>query len=122
MVIAKSLFGVASFLVLIFLFYVLMFGLTVYILILIIRALKKYINSNNTKENIIIQQSLGESIKEHRMRCNMTQEFVAEKLGVSRQAVSKWESGKSDPSTANLIALAKLYGISVEELLKNIQQ
>jgi len=51
----------------------------------------------------------------------MTQEFVAEKLGVSRQAVSKWESGKSDPSTANLIALAKLYGISVEELIKNIQ-
>ncbi len=121
MVVAKSLFGVAPFLVLIFLFYVLMFGLTVYILILIIRALKKYINSNNTKENIIIQQSLGESIKNHRMRCNMTQEFVAEKLGVSRQAVSKWESGKSDPSTANLIALAKLYGISIEELLKNIQ-
>ena len=116
-----SLFGVAPFLVLIFLFYGLMFGLTVYILILIIRALKKYITSNNTKENIIIQQSLGESIKEHRIRCNMTQEFVAEKLGVSRQAVSKWESGKSDPSTANLIALAKLYGISIEELLKNIQ-
>lgn len=115
-----SLFGGATILF-ILLFYVLMFGLTVYILILIIRALKKYINSNNTKESIIIQQSLGESIKTYRMKCNMTQEFVAEKLGVSRQAVSKWESGKSDPSTANLIALAKLYSISVEELLKNIQ-
>ena len=48
----------------------------------------------------------------------MTQEFVAETLGVSRQAVSKWESGASDPSTTNLIALAKLFGIEAEELLK----
>ena len=51
----------------------------------------------------------------------MTQEFVAEALGVSRQAVSKWESGASDPSTANLIALAKLFGATPEELLKEIQ-
>ena len=35
-----------------------------------------------------------------------------------RQAVSKWESGNSEPSTSNLFAIAKLYGISVEELLK----
>ena len=48
----------------------------------------------------------------------MTQEFVAESLGVSRQAVSKWESGASDPSTMNLMALAKLFGVSEEELLK----
>ncbi|HHX77896.1 MAG TPA: helix-turn-helix transcriptional regulator, partial [Firmicutes bacterium] len=39
----------------------------------------------------------------------MTQEFVAETIGVSRQAVSKWESGSSDPSTTNLMALAKLF-------------
>lgn len=103
------------------LFYGLIFVLTVYVLFLIIKALKKYINTNNNKESIMIQQSLGESIKKCRLRNNMTQEFVAEKLGVSRQAVSKWESGKSDPSTANLIALAKLYDVSVEELLKNIQ-
>jgi len=51
----------------------------------------------------------------------MTQEFVAEALGVSRQAVSKWENGTSDPNTSNLIALAKLYGISAEELLKNVE-
>ena len=47
----------------------------------------------------------------------MTQEFVAEAIGVSRQAVSKWESGATDPSTSNLLALAKLYGVSVTELL-----
>ena len=50
----------------------------------------------------------------------MTQEFVADRLGVSRQAVSKWENGISDPSTSNLIALAKLYGVSVEEILDKI--
>ena len=48
----------------------------------------------------------------------MTQEFVAEALGVSRQAVSKWETGTADPSTSNLIALAKLFGVSPEELLR----
>lgn len=48
----------------------------------------------------------------------MTQEFVAEALGVSRQAVSKWETGQSDPSTANLIALAELFGLQPEELLR----
>ena len=51
----------------------------------------------------------------------MTQEFVAESLGVSRQAVSKWENGTTDPSTSNLFSLAKLFGISVEELLKDVK-
>ena len=51
----------------------------------------------------------------------MTQEFVAEAIGVSRQAVSKWESGASDPSTTNLIALANLYGLTAEELLQEMQ-
>ena len=50
----------------------------------------------------------------------MTQEFVAEAIGVSRQAVSKWENGTSDPNTSNLIALAKLFKISPEELLDEI--
>jgi len=42
-------------------------------------------------------------------------------MGVSRQAVSKWENGTSDPSTSNLIKLAKLYGVSGEDLLKEIE-
>lgn len=48
----------------------------------------------------------------------MTQEFVAEAIGVSRQAVSKWENGSSDPSTSNLIALAKLFDVAPEDLIK----
>jgi len=90
---------------------------------LIVRALLKYTKSKEVRrEKAETRKSLGEAIKEHRTRCKMTQEFVAETLGVSRQAVSKWESGASDPSTSNLIALAKLFGISAEELLKEVEE
>lgn len=94
----------------------------VVLLILIIRALLKYIKSKDVrKEKSEVRKSLGEILKQHRTRCIMTQEFVAEIIGVSRQAVSKWENGNSDPSTSNLIALAKLYGISAEDLLKEVE-
>ncbi len=94
----------------------------IYLFILIIKALKKYINSKEVREEKKeTAKSLGEALKENRIKCQMTQEFVAETLGVSRQSVSKWENGTSDPNTSNLIALAKLYGISAEELLKNIE-
>lgn len=66
-------------------------------------------------------KSLGNVLKDNRIRCNMPQEFVAEQLDVSRQAVSKWENGTSYPSTSNLLALAKLYDIPAEELLKEAQ-
>lgn len=95
----------------------------IYLFVLAAKALKKYIKSSDVrKEKAVSAKSLGEALKEHRIRCKMTQEFVAEHLGVSRQAVSKWESGTSDPSTTNLLALAKLYGISAEELLRSIKQ
>lgn len=95
-------------------------GAVIYLFLLIVKALKKYINSKEVrKEKKVIQKSLGEVLKENRLRCKMTQEFVAETIGVSRQAVSKWESGASDPSTSNLIALAKLYDVSSEDLLKS---
>lgn len=94
----------------------------VYLFVLIIKALKKYINSKEVrKEKRVVAKSLGEALKENRMRCQMTQEFVAEALGVSRQSVSKWENGTSDPNTSNLLALAKLYGISAENLLKCLE-
>lgn len=48
---------------------------------------------------------------------DMSQEELAERLGVSRQAISKWERAESSPDTDNLIALAKLYGISLDELI-----
>ena len=94
----------------------------VYLFVLLVKALRKYLNSSDIrKEKSNIRKSLGETLKEQRTQRKMTQEFVAETLDVSRQAVSKWENGTSDPSTSNLLALAKLYNVSVEELLKNTQ-
>ena len=100
----------------------LLWGGIIYLFVLLIKALRKYLNSSEIrKEKSESAKSLGQALKEHRTRCKMTQEFVAEHLGVSRQAVSKWESGASDPSTSNLLALAKLYGVSAEELLKEVK-
>ena len=102
----------------------LMFLITavVYLFILLIRALRKYLRSGEVRqENRAAVESLAKALKGHRERCRMTQEFVAEAIGVSRQAVSKWETGAADPSTANLLALARLYGVSPEELLRNAQ-
>lgn len=97
---------------------VLAFG--VYFLSLVVRALQKYIHSKDVRqEKAEVRRSLAELLKENRIRCKMTQEFVSEAIGVSRQAVSKWETGSTDPSTSNLIALAKLYGVSAEDLLKS---
>ena len=90
--------------------------------VLIVRALLKYIHSKDVRqEKAVIRKSLGEALKAHRTHCKMTQEFVAETIGVSRQAVSKWESGTSDPNTSNLFALAKLYGITVEDVLREVK-
>ena len=98
-------------------------GLVVYAVIQGIKALKKYNRSEEVrKEKAETRRSLGEVLRDHRVRCKMTQEFVAESLGVSRQAVSKWESGASDPSTSNLLALAKLFGVSAEELLRSVEE
>ena len=97
-------------------------GIIIYIIILLIKAHRKYLKSSDVrKEKTETKRSLGETLKLYRTNCKMTQEFVAESLCVSRQAVSKWENGTSDPSTSNLLALAKLYGVSVEEILNKIK-
>ncbi len=97
-------------------------SVSIYLIALLIKAIKIYFaTSERRSEKEIIKKSLGEVIKEYRVNRNMTQEFVAEYLGVSRQAVSKWESGASDPSTSNLLALVKLFGISAEELLNKVK-
>ena len=98
-------------------------GVFVVIIFLVVRALLKYLKSKDVrKEKAATKISLGEVIKEHRTHCKMTQEFVAESLGVSRQAVSKWENGTSDPSTSNLLALAKLFEVSAEDLLREVER
>lgn len=64
--------------------------------------------------------TLAQVLKTHREKHHMTQELVAQSLGVSRQAVSKWESGASEPCTTNLIAIAKLFGTTASELLHEV--
>ena len=54
---------------------------------------------------------------ELRKKNGLSQEELADKLGISRQAVSKWERAEASPDTDNLILLAKLYGITLDELL-----
>ncbi len=63
------------------------------------------------------KNTLGERIKFHRTRLHMTQEQLAQKLGVSPQAVSKWEHDQSCPDISVLPDLAELFGVSVDELL-----
>lgn len=61
--------------------------------------------------------NLGENIKSRREKLKLSQEYVAEQLGVSRQAVSKWETGQSEPTASNLIQLAEVFEISLSELV-----
>ncbi len=53
-----------------------------------------------------------------RKKNGYSQEELAEKIGISRQAVSKWERAEASPDTDNLILLARLYGVTIDELLK----
>ena len=61
---------------------------------------------------------LADKIIDLRKKAGWSQDELASKLNVTRQSVSKWENGSSDPNTSNLIALSKLYKISPEELLE----
>lgn len=64
---------------------------------------------------------LGHKLYEIRKLHGLSQENLAQRLGVSRQAISKWECGESLPDTDNLITISKIFGISLDELVGNIQ-
>lgn len=63
--------------------------------------------------------TLGEKIQKCRKNGKMSQEGLASRLGVSRQAVSKWELNESVPDTENVIRLERIFQVSVDYLLKN---
>ncbi|MBR1663847.1 MAG: helix-turn-helix transcriptional regulator [Ruminococcus sp.] len=65
--------------------------------------------------------TLGEKIKEARKAAGLTQEQLAQKLIISRQAITKWEADKGIPDTQNLKALSKLLDVSVDYLLDDGQ-
>ncbi|MBQ9484222.1 MAG: helix-turn-helix domain-containing protein [Ruminiclostridium sp.] len=61
------------------------------------------------------------NLKMYRVKAGMTQEDIAEKLGVSRQAVAKWERGESLPDIESCIELSNLFGTTVDMLVRNMQ-
>lgn len=94
--------------------------LLVVVLVLAIRWFLRQEKLDRDPKREAVRKSLAQVIVEHRNACHMTQDFVARELGVSRQAVSKWEAGKSEPSTTNLIALAHLFGMEPADLLREV--
>lgn len=62
---------------------------------------------------------LSERIYKFRRKSGLSQEQLAEKIGVSRQAISKWESGTSKPEIEKLLALSECFNISLDELVKD---
>lgn len=60
----------------------------------------------------------GEKIRHHRIRCHLSQEDLAARLSITRQAVAKWEAGRSNPSTENLIRIAEILNIPIEEIAR----
>ncbi len=65
---------------------------------------------------------LQNNLLEARKRAGLTQQDAAERLTISRQAISRWESGTAKPSIENLMALAKLYRVSTDTLLYGLEE
>lgn len=65
--------------------------------------------------------SLGEKIREQRKKAGLSQEQLAEKLNVSRQAITKWETDNGIPDISNLIAISDEFNLSLDELIKEDQ-
>ena len=61
--------------------------------------------------------TLSEKILYCRKRCALSQEALAEKIGVSRQAISKWETGEAAPELSKLALLAKTFGVTADWLI-----
>ena len=66
-----------------------------------------------------VKMILADKIMNLRKKCGWSQEDLAEQLNVSRQSVSKWESGASIPDLERIIAMSKLFGVSTDYLLKD---
>lgn len=74
--------------------------------------------SPTSKKGSFMNVEIAQRLAAMRREQGYSQEELAERLGLSRQAVSKWERAESSPDTGNLIALAKLYGVSIDDLLR----
>ena len=66
-----------------------------------------------------MEKTIGKKLYDLRKQSGFTQDYVAEKLGVSAQAVSKWENDIACPDIMTLPNIAEIYGITIDELFKN---
>ena len=62
--------------------------------------------------------SLGDQLRSNRKRIGLSQGEVATQLNITRQSISKWETGKGYPDLDNLVLLSEIYDVSIDELLK----
>lgn len=67
-----------------------------------------------------MDQAIANRFYEYRKKSGLSQEELAARLGISRQSVSKWERGEASPDTENLIRLARIYGVSLDDLVNGI--
>lgn len=72
-------------------------------------------------DNLQPEFDIIRAIVDARTSQNLTQKQLAEKTGIHQADISKLENGASDPSTTNLMALAKLFGVTAEEILKEVK-
>ncbi len=77
----------------------------------------RYNVANEHKKELLMNLKIANRLLAYRRAHGYSQEDLAEKIGVSRQAVSKWERAEAAPDTDNLIALAALYGVLIDELI-----
>jgi len=77
------------------------------------------INGSYYDKDEVITLELAEKIQQLRKQNGMSQENLAERIGVSRQAVSKWESGQSYPEMDKMLSLSELFNVTMDSLVKD---
>lgn len=75
------------------------------------------LGESNRKDNKFMDIMTANRLQQLRKENGYSQEVLAEKLGISRQSISKWERAESSPEIDNLLALSKIYGLTIDELL-----
>ena len=84
----------------------------------LVAFLRHFRHTEGRKERQVAEMTTGEKIAALRKEQGMSQEALGEKLGLSRQAVSKWEADQAVPTMDNLMELSKLFGVPVDTLLR----
>ena len=106
------------------LFFIVFLAVLVLVVLLVVWLVRSYFAPNTAAPaqagSPASGKSLAQTLKDHRTRCKLTQSAVAQALGVSPQLVNQWETGEADPAMANLSALAKLYGVTLAQLLQGV--